>query len=339
MRLLLLATLFLSDGDARRPLRAKLQGRTGLTSRQAESAETALLAATGNLVRNRPRLAAAMLREARARFNDAPGLAPALGAACGLLGDLGCVLEATGSEHAGGALIHLDVRARANALRWHGDGAGAAVVRHQLLLARTLSEQQVGYIWTDIAEDLRVAEDGLGVWHAVAAAESADPDSPQLYALRMELALDQGDVDEALFQAFLAERAGRASLELEEAHMRLSLELDAHEEVLNRDSVQYTYGRLKPLYAVRLLEAQRRAGLHALNLDLIGRNLWLVDGEVWWPQIRAMMALIYLDNGQVADAQRALDRAVEMAPDNDVVRAVVQTCAGRLTPRPFSRPG
>ncbi len=335
MRWLLLFTALLSTADARRPLRAKLQGRVGLTEQQRQSPKTALLSATGLLIRQRPRLAAANLREGRELFNDAPGLAPALGIACAGLGDLGCVVEATDSEQAAGALAHLDIRARANALRWLDRGDEAARVRRQLLISPAVTDEQFGYLWTDIAEDYRVAGDHEGIQDAVAHAEAATPSSPQVYAVQMELALDAGDLDEAIFVSFLANRDERNSIELEEARMRLSLALDAPEEILLNGSADYTLGRLKPTYAVRLLEAYRRVGWHALTLDLIGRNLWLVDGKVWWPQVLSIMALIYLDHGQVEQAQAALDRAVEIAPTNPVVVEAVATAAAQITPRPF----
>lgn len=339
MRWLLLSAALLSSGaEARRPLRAKLKGKIGLTETQRQSPETALLSATGLLIRQRARLAAASLREGRELFNDAPGLAPALGIACGGLGDLGCVAEATDSEHATGALAHLDIRARANALRWLDRGDEAAQVRRQLLLVPSVTDEQFSYLWSDIAEDYRSAGDAEGLWEAMAHAEAAAPDSPHVYALQMELALDAGDLDEALFVSFLANRDKRNSIEMEEARMRLSLALDAPEDTLLNGAADYTLGRLKPTYAVRLLETYRRAGWHALTRDLIGRNLWLVDGEVWWPQVLSIMALIYLDHGEVDKAQDALDRAVEIAPTNPVVHEAVAVCADQLTPRPFGTP-
>lgn len=278
-------------------------------------------AATRKLMgRSRPRLAVTYLETARGSFNDAEGLAPLLAIACWKVGDLGCLQETGFAAEVPDALKLRHHKARADALRWSGDGAAAAALRHEVL-TEDLSTVGQALAWTNIARDLRLTEHRDQVWNAAAHAEAAEPDLNAVFALRIELLLDDGDLDGAMIESQMAAQRHCTGSALDAARMRIVLELGAEQDLTDA-RVQHARWGGNLDYAVRLFQVYRRLGMHERARGVFDSPLFRFGDELWWPQLVAMSALNHLDQGETSQGHAQLERSLLLAPGNAVVRFV-----------------
>ena len=327
-------SLALADPAARAagPERRLLQsgprgGARGAAAPTFASADAAQRAAVQKLTgRARPRLAVTYLEAAREAFNDAEGLAPLLTVACWKIGDLGCLDETGFDAEVPAALTLRHLKARADALRWTGDGEAAAALRHEVL-TEDLSTVGQALAWANLARDLRLTDHEDRVWDAADHAEAAEPDLNAVFALRIELLLDEGDLDGAMIESAMAEQRGCTGSALDAARMRVVLELGAEQDLTDA-TVRHARWNGNLDYAVRLFVAYRRLGMHERARGVLDSTFFRFADELWWPHLIALSALNHYDLGQIEEGRAELARSVDLARDNRIV-AFVQTVIAR----------
>ena len=276
------------------------------------------------MARGFTRQADAMLVEALDAHPNDPVLLPMAGVVRAAVGDYALALVATEGELLDGPKVQQAATSRATALRHTGAPGAAAALRAEGLLREGLTAPQEALVWCAISADHLAADDHEAAFDAAMAGLAADPDSPRPYVALAELALDRGDLDEAVIQLELARRGRatpRALLHLE-GRLALELESPVHAfRVIFLAARSVLGGRLDPEMTALLVEARRRQGWASGARSVQERESLMFNQELWHPALLATRALVRADAGDLAGAAEALERAQALYPHHDWVRA------------------
>lgn len=285
------------------------------------------------LARGFTRQAEVMLGKALDQHPDHPVLLPLRGVACAQLGDLPCALTATEGELLDGKELGQARPARALALRETGRPLEAAALRSEGLVLEGLRPPQEAVLWAAISGDLLAAGDHAGALDAALASLAADPESPRPFVALAELALAEGDLEEAEAQLWLAQRGRATPRALAHLEARLALELESPAAafgVIFDHAKSFRGGRLDAELSSLMVEARRRAGWASGARSVQERESLLLHDELWHPNLLATRALVRADAGDWQGAAEALARAQATYPDHPWVQAAAAALAPDL---------
>jgi predicted Zn-dependent protease len=276
------------------------------------------------MARGFTRQADAMLVTALDAHPNDPVLLPMAGIVRASVGDYASTLVATDGELLDGPKVQQAAASRATALRHSGDPEGAAALRAEGLMRAGLTPPQEAMLWSAISADHLAAGDHEAAYDAAMAAMAADPASPRPYVALAELALEQGDLDEAVIQLELAQRGRATPRALVHLEGRLALELEspAHAfRVIFNAARSILGGRLDPEMTALLVEARRRQGWASGARSVQERESLMFNQELWHPALLATRAMVRADAGDLTGAAETLHRAQALYPDHAWVRA------------------
>ena len=276
------------------------------------------------MARGFTRQADAMLVKALDAHPNDPVLLPMAGVVRASVGDYAFTLVATEGELLEGPKVRQAAAARATALRHTGAQDAAAALRSEGLMRAGLTPPQEAMLWSAISADHLAAGDLDAAYEAAMSGLAADPASPRPYVALAELALDQGDVEEAVIQLELAKRGRATPRALLHLEGRLALELESPVQAFREIFIlarSVMGGRLDPGMTALLVEARRRQGWASGARSVQERESLMFNQELWHPALLATRALVRADAGDLAGAAETLARAQALYPDHDWVRA------------------
>lgn len=203
----------------------------------------------------------------------------------------------------------------ANTLRALGRGDEAARVRLERLLQAEDADTEVTTL-LELVDDYRAAGDRLAAWDAAMRAWAIMPRGALVLATLADLAMDDGDIEEAQRLMWLTKWVGDGPPAVRLTSVRLAMvegDLDRAEQLLVE-----LRPRTKRLWKGSVLQAElRRRADDPEAAQLVLDAKYLRGSE--YPALLAEQVLVQADLDQWAEAEMTLDRALSLYPtDPDV---------------------
>jgi tetratricopeptide (TPR) repeat protein len=214
------------------------------------------------------------------------------------------------------------LRPHADSLRATGALEEAIALRRQVVLQADAARERVA-AGVELALDLRAAEDPAAAEAALYAVLSESPREEDAFALLAELALDRGDLEEAGYQLWMADRYGADRPWTRVAHAHLAIaegDLDGALLYVNHGKKK---GRDLSPWALQA-EILRRMGDPEGGLALLDSGFL---GDQDRPELLSARIACLASAGQRDEASELARRAVSLYPRDAGVRAALAVLA------------